>query len=365
MQREKEMNRARGNSCFWLAFVFLAAGYLLFSNHDAAHASRLKDLASIKGVRTNQLVGYGLVVGLSGTGDGTKAAFTSQSLVNMMQNLGMPLNKSDINVKNVASVMVTAQLPPFAKIGQTIDVVLSSLGDATSLAGGTLLPTELKGLDGNVYAVAQGPMSIGGFEVANQPTNIQRNHKTVARIPDGASVEREVRVSFANKDKIALSLKQSDFTTVERMVRAINQALSGTYAAAVDGSTVAVTVPEKYSGREIALLAQLEGLEVNPDAPARVVLDERTGTVVMGENVRIGSIALSHGNLSLLVSGQSQTPNAQAGQAGDTVVRFPAGASLGEVVRALNSMGVSPRDLIAIFQSIKAAGALQAELEII
>lgn len=347
------------------AVVVVLAGFLLFSIQNEARAARLKDLASIKGVRNNQLVGYGLVVGLTGTGDGTKAAFTNQSLVNMMQNLGMPLSKSDVNVKNVASVMITAQLPPFAKIGQTIDVVLSSLGDATSLQGGTLLPTELKGLDNKVYAIAQGPLSIGGFEVANQSANTQKKHLTVARIPGGASVEREVRVSFAGKGQIALSLNQSDFTTVERMVRTINESLGGKYASAVDGSTVAVTVPEQYAGQEISLLAQLEKLEVVPDTPARVVLDERTGTVVMGENVRIGRIAVSHGNLSLLVSGQAQTPSEEAGNSGDTVVRFPAGASLGEVVRALNSMGVTPRDMIAIFQSIKAAGALQAELEII
>ncbi len=187
-------------------------------------------------------------------------------------------------------------------------MVLSSLGDATSLAGGTLLPTELKGLDNHVYAIAQGPVSIGGFEVPNQPTNIQRNHLTVARIPNGASVEREVRVNFANKDQISLSLKQPDFTTVERMLRSINKALGGTYAAAVDGSTVAVKVPEKYAGKQIALLAELEGLEVNPDTPARVILDERTGTVVMGENVRIGGIAVSHGNLNLQVSGPPAAP---------------------------------------------------------
>ena len=244
-------------------------------------------------------------------------------------------------------------------------MVLSSLGDASSLQGGTLLPSELKGLDGSVYAIAQGPISVGGFEDENRAANQQKKHLTVARIPEGATVEREVAVSFADKQEIALSLKNSDFTTVARMVAAINETLGGEYARATDGATARVEVPQAFAGREIALLAQLENLDVIPDGPARVVLDERTGTVVMGENVRIGRIALSHGNLSLQVSGLEQSIQEQMGGNGDTLMRFPEGASLGEIVRALNAMGVAPRDMIAIFQSIKAAGALQAELEII
>jgi len=349
----------------WLLFVLILAAFWLSGAPQTVQATRLKDLASIKGVRTNQLVGYGLVVGLEGTGDGKKAAFTSQSLINMMGNMGVPLNKDDVSVRNVAGVMITAQLPPFVKIGQTIDVLLSSLGDASSLQGGTLLPSELKGLDGSVYAIAQGPISVGGFEDENRTANQQKKHLTVARIPEGATVEREVVVSFADKQEIALSLKNSDFTTVARMVAAINETLGGEYARATDGATARVEVPQAFAGREIALLAQLENLDVIPDGPARVVLDERTGTVVMGENVRIGRIALSHGNLSLQVSGLEQSIQEQMGGNGDTLMRFPEGASLGEIVRALNAMGVAPRDMIAIFQSIKAAGALQAELEII
>jgi len=344
--------------------LFLAIIGLL-CQPQSVRAARLKDIATVQGVRNNQLIGYGLVVGLEGTGDGKKAVFTNQSLVNMMGNLGVQLNKDQVSVRNVAGVMVTAQLPPFVKSGQTIDVVLSSLGDASSLQGGTLLPTQLKGLDGKVYAIAQGPASIGGFETENRDINQQRKHLTVARIPDGASVEREVPVSFSGKQEIVLSLNDADFTTVARVVAAINETLGGEYAKASDGATVHVVVPEASSGKEVALLARLENLEIMPDVPARVILDERTGTVVMGENVRIGKIALSHGNLSLLVSGPQPAGKEQAGKTGDTVVRFSEGASLGEIVRALNSLGVNPRDMIAIFQSIKAAGALQAELEVI
>lgn len=331
-------------------------------------AARVKDLATVKGVRSNQLIGYGLVVGLAGTGDGKQAGFTGQSLANMMSNIGVQLKKDDVNVKNVASVMITAQLPPFMKVGQTIDVILSSMGDASSLAGGTLLPTTIKGLDGKVYGMAQGPVSIGGFEIGGGDATRQKNHLTVARIPDGATVEREVPVLFAGKEELVLSLKSPDFTTVGRLVEQVNAFLGGPFAAAQDGGTVHVTVPENYHGSEVVLLAAIEGIEVEPDMPARVVLDERTGTVVMGENVRIGRIALSHGNLSLSVSAlteqarPNETPEATTGS---RLVKLPDGASLGDVVRALNSMGVSPRDMIAIFQSIKAAGALQAELEII
>jgi len=331
----------------------------------SATAARLKDLASIQGVRNNQLIGYGLVVGLDGTGDGKQAAFTNQSLINLMQNLGIKVNADAVNVKNVASVMITSKLPPFVKIGQTIDVTLSSMGDSSSLQGGTLVPTALKGLDGKVYAMAQGPVSIGGFEVDGETAGRQRNHLTVARIPGGATVEREVSVRFSGKDHIVLSLKDADFTTVNRAVKNINSFLEGRYAVARDGATIEIGVPDNYQGREIAMLASLESIEVEPDAPARVVLDERTGTVVMGENVQIGQIALSHGNLSLQVSSLPVEVRDEAGSDGNKLVNLPTGTSLGEVVRALNAMGVAPRDMIAIFQSIKAAGALQATLEII
>lgn len=384
MHKRAEYNFIRKNYS-----ILMLLGLILFLfiwPVNQASAIRLKDLASVKGVRNNQLVGYGLVVGLNGTGDGKNTAFTAQSLANVMKNMGMKINPDTLKVKNVASVMITAKLPPFVKIGQTIDVTLSSLGDASSLQGGTLITTPLKGLDNQVYAIAQGPISIGGFEVeGGASAGRQKNHLTVARIPNGASVENEVPVSFFNKKNITLSLDTPDFTTIARMVAAIDTFLGEPHARAIDGATVDITVPKKYQNQEIAFLAAIENLEVVPDGPARVVLDERTGTVVMGKNVRISQLALSHGNLSLQVSaGKARSPttaellespateelllaeeSVTTGDTGQRFVTLTPGATLGEVVRALNSVGVAPRDLIAIFQSIKASGALQAELEII
>jgi len=370
--------------------ITLLLGLILSGNASESQAARIKDLAAVKGVRPNQLVGYGLVVGLDGTGDGNKAAFTTQGLVNMLKNMGVPVAEQDIKVKNVAGVLVTATLPPFIKAGQAIDVTLSSLGDASSLQGGTLVATPLKGLDDQIYAMAQGPVSIGGFETTGaQAPGTQQNHLTVARIPGGATVEREVSVSFADKPEIRLSLNAPDFTTISRMTGAIDAFLGGKYATAQDGATVAVEVPEAYKNREIAFLADLENLDVDPDAIARVVVDERTGTIVMGEGVRISELALSHGNLSIQVSAETGQPPISKDMVGQIItddmvrkmtdaIRTPPGATktnrliglspgvtLGELVRALNSVGAAPRDLIAIFQSIRAAGALQAELEII
>ncbi len=353
-----------------------------------AQAVRVKDLASVKGVRGNQLVGYGLVVGLNGTGDGNNAAFTTQGLANMLKNVGMTVNEKDLKVKNVAGVLITATLPPFIKAGQTLDVTLSSLGDASSLQGGTLVATPLKGLDEEVYAIAQGPVSIGGFKATGPlPDGSQDNHLTVARIPDGATVEKEVPVSFGDKNEIILSLNEPDFTTVSLLTTAINAFLKGTFATAKDGATVSVSVPGDYRQQEISLLAALENLDVAPDSIAKVVVDERTGTIVMGENVRIDQLALSHGTLSIQVAadpnqgigqemvGQVLTDGmvrkmteeiaAQGGQPPNKVIRLFPGVTLGELVRALNSVGAAPRDLIAIFQAIKAAGAMQAELTII
>ncbi|OGQ98631.1 MAG: flagellar biosynthesis protein FlgA [Deltaproteobacteria bacterium RIFOXYD12_FULL_55_16] len=341
----------------------------LFLNTGLAHAVRLKDLASVKGVRNNQLVGYGIVVGLNGTGDGNKAAFTGQGLSNMLNNLGVKVDPESTRVKNIASVMVTATLPPFFKAGQNLDVTISSVGDATSLQGGTLLATPLKGLDNNVYAMAQGPISIGGGAEPAAGAR-QKNHLTVARISNGASVEREVPVSFANKESITISLASPDFTTISLLKTAIDTYLGGNYATARDAASVEVEVPAKYRAQEIALLAALENIEINPERRAKVVLNERTGTVVMGDNVTINQFALSHGNLSLQVKpppppGVPVNSPADPVKVGQKVVTLQPGVSLGELVRALNSVGVAPRELIAIFQAIKAAGALQAELEII
>ncbi|MDH3393084.1 MAG: flagellar basal body P-ring protein FlgI [Desulfobulbaceae bacterium] len=323
-----------------------------------ASAARLKDLASIKGVRNNQIIGYGLVVGLNGTGDGNKAGFTTQTLANLMGNMGVEINSKDIKVKNVASVMITAQLPPFAKTGQTIDITISSMGDSTSLKGGTLIVTPLKGLDGNIYAMAQGQISVG----SDAPLN-QKQHLTVARIPGGATVEKEVPVNLTNKESIDVSINKPDFTTISRMATAINSFLGDSYAKAQDGATLKISVPEKYRENTIGFIASLENLEVTPDTSAKVILNERNGTVVMGEDITINKLALSHGNLSLQI-----TPGIESsigGNKGDKLVTLKQGATLGDVVRALNAIGATPRDLSAIFQSMKASGALQAELEII
>ena len=360
------------NRHFTLLTISAFIALFVMVSFDRAEAVRLKDLTSVKGARTNQLIGYGLVVGLDGTGDGSKSPFTGQALVNMLENLNIYVNKDDIKVKNVAGVMVTASLPPFVKTGQNIDVTLSALGDASSLQGGTLIATQLKALNGEVYAIAQGPISIGGFEFrGGQQGTVQKNHVNVARIPNGATVEREVPVSFAGKDEFILHLDKPDFTTVTRTVRAIDAFLGGSYAKAQDGSTVSIRVPDEYRNNEITLLADLETLEVLPDYTARVIVDERTGTVVMGENVSISALAVAHGNLNVQVSAEPApfSPNDEitvsAEEQNNKMVGLEAGVTLGDLVQALNSVGVTPRDLIAILQSIKAAGALQAELEII
>ncbi|MFO7760275.1 MAG: flagellar basal body P-ring protein FlgI [Desulfobia sp.] len=328
---------------------------------NQAGAVRLKDLASVREVRGNQLIGYGLVVGLDGTGDGRGSPFTTRAMVNMLKKLDVHVNGDDVKSNNVAGVIVSAILPPFSKRGQTIDITLSALGDASSLKGGTLMATPLKGLNNKVYAIAQGPVSIGGFEVkAGSPDTVQENHENVARIPGGATVERQVPVSFAGDKNITYNLDNPDFTTAARTVRAINGFLGGKYASASDGGTVKVTVPEEYQNNEIALLADLENVDISPDRPARIIIDERTGTVVMGGNVRINPVAVAHGNLSVQVKEEITGRNKE-----HRLVALDTGVNLADLVRALNSIGVAPRDLIAVLQSIKAAGALQAELKII
>ncbi|WP_297056996.1 flagellar basal body P-ring protein FlgI [Thermosulfurimonas sp.] len=344
-------------------------------------AARLKDLVSVEGVRSNQLVGYGLVVGLKGTGDGDQTKFTVQSVVNMLERFGIRVPRAQVKLKNAAAVMVTAELPPFVKPGQRIDVLVSSIGDAKSLQGGTLLLTPLRGPDGRVYALAQGPVSIGGFGAAGAGARVQVNHPTVGRVPNGAVVERAVPVDLNDKGVIKLSFRETDFTTVARAVEAINDLLHGPYARALDGRTLALTVPRVYRGRVVELLARVGEVEVEPDVPARVVIDERTGTVVMGENVRISRVAIAHGNLSVVIRERPQVVQPQPFAGGRTavvprtqirareqkarIVVLEEGASIGELVRALNAVGATPRDLIAVLQAIKAAGALQAELVII
>lgn len=345
-------------------------------------AARIKDIASIAGVRENQLIGYGLVVGLNGTGDRTGAQFTTQSLANMLRGLGLTVDPSKINVRNVASVMVTATLPPFARAGSRIDVVVSSLGDAKSLQGGTLLLTPLRAPNGQIYAVAQGPISIGGFAFSgNSGGKVQQNHPTVGRIADGALIEREVLGEFENRDHLTVVLHQPDFTTSFRLVETINGQLGTGIAHALDSGTIKVRIPEDYRDNIVDFVSTMENMELIPDSVAKVVLDERTGTVVIGENVRISTVAVAHGNLSIEIREDQKVSQPPPFSGGQTVVTpqtniqvqqeranlmvIPQSVTIRDLVKALNAIGVTPRDLIAILQAIKAAGALHAKLEII
>jgi len=371
----------RGTGLRHLGLLCLVVGSVLVAPGPAA-AIRLKDIASFKGVRPNQLVGNGLVVGLNGTGDGTNVDFNTQELANFLSQLGVQASRDKLKVKNIAAVVVTATLPPFARVGSRIDVLVSSIGDAKSLQGGTLLLTPLKGVDGQVYALAQGPVTVGGFTAGGQAGGgVTKNHPTAGRIANGATVEREIPLDLAGKDEFILTLHEADFTTSQRAVQAINQHLKGSYAHSRDGGTIVIKLPPGYRDRAVQLLAALENLEITPDAPARVVIDEKNGTVVMGAMVRLSTVAIAHGNLVVQVKESARVSQPLPFSPGQTVVTpesqvsvregenrlmvLPEGVSIGQVVQALNALGVTPRDLIAILQAIKAAGALQAELEII
>ena len=362
-------------------FLVVASGIFLIPD---AHAVRIKDIADIKGVRQNQLVGYGLVVGLEGTGDSDDSLFTIQSLASLLEKMGVTVQPDDIeDVENVAAVMVTTDLPPFSSLGSRIDVLVSSIGDAENLQGGTLLFTPLKGADAKVYAVAQGPVSTGGFAVSgNSGDQVQKNFPTVGRVVGGALVEKEIHSDFNQKDSLTLALHEADFTTASRVAQAINRAFYSQLAQTENAGSIRVNVPENYLGNTVQFVTMIESLGVTPDMVSKVVVNERTGTVVMGENVRIATIAIAHGNLSIQID-ESQNvsqplPFSRGGQTvvtpeSDIVVQegknpiflVESGVSIGEVVKALNALGVSPRDLIAIFQALKAAGALQAVLEVI
>ncbi len=365
-----------------LAFSLLSLLTILAHPLDTS-AARLKDIAAVKGVRTNQLIGYGLVIGLNGTGDGSGTKFTTQSLVNMLERLGIHALPDQVKVKNVAAVMVTADLPPFARIGNRFDVLVSSIGDAQSLQGGTLMMTTLKGADTQTYAVSQGPILVGGFASSGEAGGgVQKNHPTVGRIPGGATIEREVPFEFNRLEELMISLHEPDFTTAERLAKAINAKLGAEAAHALDPGTVKISLPGGDHQDLVSLVASLEQLEVEPDRKAKVVLAERTGTVIIGENVRVSPVAIAHGNLSVEIKEKKDVSQpAPFAEKGRTVVTkdssvnvteeqrrlllVESGASLGDLVSALNAIGVSPRDLITVFQAIKAAGALQADLEII
>lgn len=318
---------------------------------DFGWAARIKDIANIRGVRENQLIGYGLVVGLNGTGDG-KAEFTSKAFLRMLDTIGMKLDNKDVSSKNVAAVLVTAMLPPFARAGNKLDITVNAIGDSGSLEGGTLIQTPLRAANQTVYAVAQGSVLIGGGE------GQRKAHATVGRVPNGAIIERDLDLDFASQKLFRLTLHNPDFTTAARVAKTVNLDLAGKYAAAKDSATIDVVVPFNYEGNAVELMAAIENLEVNPDKRAKVVVNEKTGTVVIGEGVRITSVAISHGTLSVKVGDKKD-------KAGDKVMHVENDASVGDVVKAMNALGVSPKDLITILQNIKAAGALHGELEIL
>jgi flagellar P-ring protein precursor FlgI len=346
--------------------------------------ARIKDIASIEGVRSNQLSGYGIVAGLDGTGDSQQSIFTVQSVLNMLRRRGITLNVNprQLQIKNVASVSVTASLPPFARQGGRIDVLLSSLGDAKSLQGGTLLLTPLFAADGQVYAVAQGPVSLGGgFSAQGAGASAQKSHPTAGVVSGGALVEREVPVALGAGGVLTLALHQPDFTTAGRAAAAVNQALGRQAARPVDAGTVAVTLFGETVDEAVATATRIEGIEVTPDVAARVILNERTGTVIIGQDVRVLPVAVAHGSLNVTVKtdfGVSQPAPFSEGRtvvvpdtsiaveegAKQNLIVLRPGVSLGDLVGALNALGVTPQDLIAILQAVQTAGALQAELEL-
>lgn len=325
---------------------------LFFSQLTWAAPSRLKDIVSVKGVRENPIIGYGLVIGLNGTGD-AGGEITNTSLKKMFEKLGLN-PKSEISSKNVAAVVVTAKLPPFARVGQKVDLIVSSIGDASSLAGGTLLVTPLKAGDGNIYAVGSGPLSIGGLKKGAK-------FATTATLPGGATVEKEVLSEFEKKNSLRLSLNNPDFTTAARIEKVINEELGGKFASAKDSTTIDLIVPNQYERSIVQLMAIIENFKVNTDSIAKIVINERTGTIVAGGDVMVKPVAISHGDLTVEVKGEGDAKSAKPG----SIYYMEKGTSLSELVKSLNAFGVAPEDLISIFQTLKRDGALIGEIELI
>jgi flagellar P-ring protein precursor FlgI len=362
-----------------IALGFVAAG-------PAAAKSRIKDIADFEGVRSNMLVGYGLVVGLNGTGDTiNNSPFTQQSLIGMLERLGV--NTRDISntlrTKNVAAVMVTATLPAFSRQGTRVDVNVGALGDATNLLGGTLLVTPLLGADGEVYSVAQGPIAVSGFSASGQGASVTKGSPTSGRIANGGVVERELGFQLASLRTVNIALRNPDLTTARRVAQAINGHIRAIAARAIDPGTVTLTVPDGREGDLVGLMTDIEQLEVEPDQVARVIIDERSGTIVMGENVRISTVAIAQGNLTIRITETPQVSQPNPFSSTGTTVTvprttievdesnqrrlavLPGSVTLQELVNGLNALGIGPRDMIAILQAIKAAGALQADIEVL
>ena len=365
-----------------LRAVILAVLLIAFAAPGAWATSRIKDLANIEGVRQNQLIGYGLVVGLNGTGDTlNNIPFTKQSLTAMLERLGVNIRGQTLRTGNVAAVMVTANLPPFATQGTRMDITVSALGDSKSLMGGTLLVTPLLGADGNVYAVGQGSLAIGGFSAEGDSAKITRGVPTVGRISNGALIEREIDFNLNKQNQLRMSLRNPDFTTAKRIAAAVNDFIGSPTAEPLDPATVGITIPQQYRGNVISLLTEVEQLQVEPDIGAKIVIDERSGVVVIGRDVRVSMVAVAQGNLTVTVTETPQVSQPLPFSRGGTTRVVPRtsigvqeegkkmfvvreGVSLQQVVDGLNAMGIGPRDLITILQAIKAAGAIQADIEV-
>jgi flagellar P-ring protein precursor FlgI len=349
---------------------------------DGPGEVRVKDVASLQGVQPVPLIGYGLVVGLNKTGDRRQTIFSAQSLANMLEKLGLVVPGQLIKIENVAAVLVTSELPAFSRAGARLDVTVSSIGDARSLQGGTLVPTPLRGPDGNLHALAQGPLTLGGFGAGSGGNSVQVNHLTVGRVPSGALVQVGQQATLPSGEEILLALHEADFMSARRLADTVEADLGPGVARVVDPATVAVRVPASYRVAVADLLSRIEALPMTVDAPARVVINERTGTVVVGSNVRLGAAAVAHGNLAVRISTRFEVsqpaPFSQEGRTAVVprqdvdveetearLVSLEEGTSLESVVRALNALGATPRDIIAIMQALKAAGALRAELVLI
>ncbi|MEW6321193.1 MAG: flagellar basal body P-ring protein FlgI [Acidobacteriota bacterium] len=366
------------------AAVAAALALLLHAAAAGAQSAavRVKDVASLQGLHPVPLVGYGLVIGLAKTGDRRQTIFSAQSLANLLERLGVGVSAEAMKIENVAAVLVTAELSPYARAGSRIDVTASSIGDARSLQGGTLIATPLRGPDGTVHALAQGPLTLGGFGGGDGGNAIQVNHLTVGRVPGGALVQVGQAATLPGGAEVVLALRDPDFTTARRLAETINMELGDGIARAADAANIVVRVPEQFRGATADLMARLEPLSIDLDAPARVVINERTGTVVVGGGVRLGVAAVAHGSLSVRIatrvevsqpqplSRQGQTAvvpqqDLQVSEANAQLVTLEEGTTLDAVVRGLNTLGASPRDIIAILQALKAAGALRAEIVII
>lgn len=351
---------------------------LLFAGN--AQAVRVKDIASFSGVRVNQLVGYGLVVGLGGTGDRRGSEFTLISMSNMLEKMGVKIDLKSLRPANAAAVMVTAQMPASARPGSKLDVTVSSVGDAKSLLGGVLLMTPLRGIDGEIYGVAQGPLAVGGIDASGAAATAKKNVTTVATVPGGATIERNVPFEFDGQREMVLNMKGDDFSTVMEVSQKINGVLGGNYSRAVDASTIRLSVPPAYQGNIVPMMAKLENIQIDPDLRARVVVDEKTGTIVIGSNTKLSPVAVTHGSMQIVVQESAEVVQPMPFSRGETVtvpqtninvneenrrLKLVAGATLQELVEGLNALGATPRDLISILKTLKSAGSLHADLEVI